>query len=80
MRARLIVRRMRPPAEPPPFPSPSSPPLPDINTGDVPDYGQRKNRIIGERVDALLRLLETRGGPNALPNIRYLVPTHAKLV
>lgn len=48
----------------------------NLNIGDRIDYGQRRNRILGERIDALLQLLEREGGADAYPAIKYVVPMY----
>lgn len=46
------------------------------NLGDVTDYGQRKNEVLGDRIWEVLNLLEAYGGEDSLVNIKYLVPVY----
>lgn len=47
-----------------------------MHLGDQIDYGQRFRRDLCERVNDVLETLEAHGGPHALVNIVYMVPTY----
>lgn len=39
-------------------------------------YAQRKEINLGDLIIKTLELMEQRGGPDALINIRYMIPTY----
>lgn len=47
----------------------------DKNLGDSIDYGQRRRDDVGEEVRNTLELMEETGGPRALVQIKFSVPT-----
>lgn len=52
----------------------------NVNIGDRIYYGQRKNENIGDLVNETLELLETKGGADALINIKYMVPCYQSCI
>lgn len=48
----------------------------NVSSGDKTHYGQRKNDVLGDRIQELLNLMEMHGGPDAYVNIKYLIPTY----
>ncbi|CAL6004335.1 Parkin_co-regulated protein [Hexamita inflata] len=52
----------------------------NVNIGDKIYYGQRKNQNIGDLIAQTLELMEIKGGPDALINIRYMIPTYQSAV
>lgn len=46
------------------------------NIGDRIDYSQRKNDDIGEAVRTTLEMLEEKGGPDALKQIKFSIPVY----
>ena len=54
-------------------------PTPSESLGDGIDYAQRHGHI-GEVIRDTLVKLEARGGPDAFINVKYIVPTFAKVI
>lgn len=52
----------------------------NVNIGDKIYYGQRANTNIGDLITETLELMEVKGGPDALINIRYMIPTYQSCV
>lgn len=48
----------------------------NVNIGDKVYYAQRKEINLGDLIIKTLELMEQRGGPDALINIRYMIPTY----
>lgn len=46
------------------------------NLGDGIDYSQRFGTDIASKIEEVLHVLEAHGGPDALVNIKYLIPTY----
>ncbi|KAH0569619.1 Parkin co-regulated protein [Spironucleus salmonicida] len=48
----------------------------NVNIGDKVYYGQKKVLNIGDLIHDVLEMMEMKGGPDALINIRYMVPCY----
>jgi len=48
----------------------------NTNIGDAIDYGQQRNRNLGDLIEQTLALFEQHGGDDAFINIKYMVPTY----
>jgi len=52
----------------------------NCNLGDRIDYGQQKQRCLGDLIDKTLEVLEVNGGEDAFINIKYMIPTYESKV
>jgi len=52
----------------------------NLNIGDEMDYGQRKDKCLGDLIHSTLELLEIHGGEDAFINIKYMIPTYESCV
>jgi hypothetical protein len=50
------------------------------NIGDAIDYGQQKQKNLGDLIQQTLELLEVHGGEDAFINIKYMIPVYESCV